>query len=126
MKTKLFIAVISMISSTQVMAQANELKCFVSAKLGEEIELPKNEMQTPKGFPHLKGQSFQKVVKLQDKSTADIIFTLRGKSGKTFDFRINSSNLMDSLHITAALDDQNMFQYTNYATGVAVKCTSDY
>ena len=126
MKAKLCIAVLAMISSTQVMAQANEFKCFVSAKSGEEIELSKNEMKTPVGFPHLKGQSFQKVVKLQDGSTADVIFTLRSKGGKTFDFRINSSNLMESLHITAALDDQNMFQYTNYANGVAVKCANNY
>lgn len=126
MKNKLFMAIISLVFTTQAMAQANELKCFVSAKSGEEIVISKNEMKTPNGFPHLKGQSFQKVVKLQDGSTADLILTLRSKGGKTFDFRINQSNLLNSLHITAALDGQDMFQYTNYSSGIAVQCTKDY
>ena len=113
----------SFVLPTVVMAQSKDLKCFLSSEPREEIALAKNEMQTPAGFPHLKGQSFQKTVTLTDGSKAEYTFTLRSKVGKTFDFRINSNS---SLHITSALDDSDMFQFTNYGTGIAVQCTKDY
>jgi len=126
MQIKVFIVLMSFFLSLRVMAQDDELRCFISTKLGQEIQLPKNEMKTPPDFPHLKGQSFQKVVKLQDGSTASFIFTLRFKGAKSFDFRNSSIDMKNALHITAALDDQDMFQYTNYGDGVAVLCTKDH
>lgn len=123
MQTKISIILISSVLSIQVMAQTNELKCFVSSKSGEEIQLPQNEMKTPNEFPHLKGQSFEKIVILKNGGTANFNFTLRSKFGKNFDFRISSSS---SLYITAALDERDMFQYTNDEDGIAVQCTKDY
>jgi hypothetical protein len=126
MQTKLFVTLISLFISIQAMAQTNQLRCFVSANPGGEIQIPQNEMKTPRGFPHLKGQSFQKIVKLKDGSTADFIITLRAKDAKTFDFRINSFTKLNLVHITAALDNQDMFQYTNYSSGFSVQCTKNY
>ena len=123
MQTKILVILMSFVLPTVVMAQAKDLKCFLSTQSGEEIQLAKNEMKTPTGFAHLKGQSFQKTVTLTNGTTAEFTFTLRSKLGKTFDFRINSDN---SLHITAALVDGDMFQYTNYGNGIAVQCTKDY
>lgn len=123
MQTKMVIYFLLLASSIQAAAQTNELKCFVSSKSGEEILLPKNEMQTPQGFPHLKGQSFEKTVELMNGATATLNFTLRDKLGKTFDFRVKSN---DNVHITASLDDSDMFQYTNFAQGIAIQCTKDY
>ena len=123
---RILVTVMAFVLPTLVMAQAKELKCFVSAKSGEEIQLPLNEMKTPKGYEHLAGQLFQKTVKLNDGSTVGLSFTLRAKGAKTFDFRANSSDFKNTLHITAALDDRNMFQYTNYSNGMAVQCTTDY
>ncbi|MFP5458002.1 MAG: hypothetical protein ACLGG7_04655 [Bacteriovoracia bacterium] len=122
---KIFALVFLVLSFTAT-AQTNPLKCFASAKPGEELQAPRNEMKTPAGFSHLKGQSFQKTLKLRSGSTIDLLFTLRVKGGEDFDFRINSTDLKDSLHLTASLDSQDMFQYTNYASGFAVLCTKDY
>lgn len=113
----------SFVLPTVVMAQTKDLKCFVATEPGTEIQSAKYEMKTPKGFPHLKGQSFQKTVTLTNGTTAEFTFTLRSKLGKTFDFRINSNN---PLHITAALDGSDMFQYTDYGNDIAVQCTKDY
>lgn len=126
MRKGMLLTILTWALSSQAMAQATELKCFISTKSGEEIELTKNEMKTPKGYAHLKGQSFQKVVTLQDGSKMDVIFTLRGKNSKNFDLRINSTDFSVASHVNAALDNRDSFQYTDYGKVLALKCTKDY
>lgn len=108
-----------------VSAHAKELQCFVSTTPGEEIELPQNEMVPQKGYEHLKGQNFYKEVAYKDGTHASISFQLRSKGGNDFDFRIQTEELSQMSHVTGALDGSDMFQYTDYGKGLAVKCMKD-
>lgn len=108
-----------------ISANANELQCFTSANPTGELEVAKNKMGPQPGFAHLKGQNFYKKLTLRDKTKANVTFQLRSKGGTDFDFRIQSDDLSHAIHLTAALDRSDMFQYSDYGKGIYVICLKD-